>query len=75
MCKEVYKKDSEALRDFLDSLPKSRYSEVITKIAEGCMTQRYTIFNWKRGLCRIPELHKCKIEEIIGEKIFSRLNP
>ena len=67
-------KDSVALLDFLNSLPKAEKTLVIQRIESGCMVPRRTVYNWMYGVCRIPQLHKCKIEEIIGENIFVDLS-
>lgn len=67
---EKLKKDSEALSCYLSTLTPNERRVVFDKLEIGCMVPRYTIYNWVRGLARIPELHKCKIEEIIGQKVF-----
>lgn len=67
------RKDSVALDDFVHRHTKNEIPIIYDKICEGCMVPRYTIQNWLRGLARIPELHKCKIEEIFGETIFDKL--
>lgn len=64
-------RDSKALSAYLDKLSYPAKLYAIARIAEGCMVPRKTVHNWKQGLCRIPALHKCKIEEILGEKLFS----
>ena len=69
----VIRKDSVALKEFIDRHSKNEIIVIYDKISEGCMVPRYTIHNWTRGLARIPELHKCKIEEIFEEKIFDSL--
>lgn len=63
--------DSQALSAYLSRFPRPEKSSVIDNICQACMVPRHTIFNWSRGLARIPDLHKCKIEEVIGENIFS----
>lgn len=70
----IMKKDSEALAEFLNGF-KSRYERLLAqeKICKECLVPAYTVRNWKYGLSRIPELHKCKIEEIFGIKIFTRI--
>lgn len=62
--------DGKSLLTFLNSLSKNEKTVVIDRLASGCMVPRRTIYNWMYSLCRIPELHKCKIEEILGENIF-----
>ncbi|MBO4722476.1 MAG: hypothetical protein IKT03_05555 [Muribaculaceae bacterium] len=64
-------KDSLALKGYLDNLSRGGKTIAIDWIVEGCLVPRKTVYNWMHGLCRIPALHKCKIEEILGEKIFS----
>lgn len=67
------RKDSIALRDFMNSFTRNRRTVVIDMICEGCLVPRYTVNNWARGLARIPELHKRKIEEIFSQHIFDSL--
>lgn len=67
------RKDSIALRDFLNRFSNHRKTYVIDRICDGCLVPRHTVFNWARGLSRIPELHKRKIEEIFSERIFDSL--
>lgn len=68
------KKDSTALSSFLNGF-ESQYARLLAKekIAKECLVPTYTVNNWIYGLCRIPELHKRKIEEIFSSKIFTRL--
>ncbi|MBR5640434.1 MAG: hypothetical protein IKW83_12055 [Muribaculaceae bacterium] len=66
-------KDSLALKGYLANLSRAEKTLTIDKIADGCMVPRRTVHNWIQGLCRIPALHQCKIEEILGEKLFSSL--
>lgn len=63
---------SVQLSSYLNALPRPEMMVMITRIADGCMVPRYTVLNWKYGVCRIPALHRCKIEEIIGERIFNQ---
>ena len=67
-------KDSEALSNFLNTdFSKNERAVMVDKICEGCLVPKQTVYNWCAGNCRIPELHKRKIEEIIGKQIFVRL--
>ncbi len=68
-----FSKDTLAFRDFLHKLSRNEMIAMVDRIVQGCMVPRHTVWNWSRGLSRIPALHKCKIEEIIGEKIFDTL--
>ena len=68
------RKDSEALRDFLEQFERHDKVYWITQLSEGCMVPRHTVHNWSKGLIRIPALYKLKIEEIIGQEIFERIN-
>jgi len=70
----MIKKDSVALTDFLNGI-ESRWERLALqeRICQECLIPSYTLRNWKYGLARIPELHKRKIEETIGENIFSRI--
>ena len=67
------RKDSGALSDYLHKFQKHEMATLVDRLCEGCMVPRYTVHNWIRGLARIPQLHKCKIEEILGEHIFDSL--
>lgn len=67
------RKDSEALRDFLNQFEGHNKTYWITQIADGCMVPRQTVLNWSRGLCRIPALHKLRIEEVVGQEIFDKI--
>lgn len=69
----MIKSDSVALRDFLHSFSRNEMIVAVDRISAGCIVPRQTVHNWQHGLCRIPELHKHKIEEIFGKEIFSRL--
>lgn len=68
-----FNKDAVALDQYLRRYTQHRLTLVLDQLVIGCMVPRHTILNWRRGLARIPALHKCKIEEIIGEKIFDTL--
>lgn len=68
------RKDSEALRNFLEQFERHDKVYWITQLSEGCMVPRHTVHNWSKGLIRIPALYKLKIEEIIGQEIFDRIN-
>ena len=67
------RKDSEALRDFLNRFEKHDKTYWISQLSEGCMVPRYIVLNWAKGLTRIQALYKQKIEEIIGQEIFDRI--
>jgi predicted transcriptional regulator len=67
------RKDSEALRDFLNQFEAHDKTYWISQLSEGCMVPRHTVHNWSKGLVRIPALYKIKIEEIIGQEIFDRI--
>lgn len=64
-------KDSIALTNYFATRNRIECSAIIDKIVAECKITRSTFFNWKYGICRIPQLHKDKIEEILGEKIFN----
>lgn len=66
------KKDSTALTEYYNSLSRGEQTTLIERIVNGCKVPRYTVYNWKYGFCRIPDLHKDKIEEIIGKSIFDK---
>jgi len=68
------RKDSEALRDFLNKFEKHDKTYWISQLSEGCMVPRYTVLNWAKGLTRIQALYKQKIEEIIGQDIFDKIS-
>ncbi|MDR1116608.1 MAG: hypothetical protein LBL33_10790 [Tannerella sp.] len=66
------KTDAQNLQKWINSIPVGEYRKKIDDVIAGCKIPRSTFYNWKFGLCRIPELHKDKIEEIAGCKIFVR---
>ncbi len=68
--KQRIRKDSECLAEFMRRFSRNERVVIVDKLVVGCLVPRQTIHNWIHGLCRIPELHKCKIEEIVGEKVF-----
>jgi hypothetical protein len=73
MMEEVAKmdrNDAEKLQAYLKTVPVGNYLDVRKKIIDECMIKNHTFNNWRYGFCRIPQLHKKKIEEVIGEKIF-----
>lgn len=37
---------------------------------EVCLIPATTLKNWRDGKCRIPELHKVKINEIAQRQVF-----
>lgn len=43
------------------------YGATLLKIEEGCKVSRSRLNNWRNGLCRIPELYKDKICEVLGD--------
>lgn len=63
-------KDSVALSEYYRSLSTGERTRFIERLVEECKVPRYTVYNWKYGFCRIPQLHKDKIAEIIGYNIF-----
>ncbi len=63
--------DHKILKMAVEEVPFSEYRKLKKKLIEGCLITPYTFDNWLYGKCRIPELHKCKIEEILGKKIFN----
>lgn len=65
-----FKPDATALREKLKSMSFGERAFTRERIIQGCMVNANTLNNWCYGLTRIPALHKCKIEEILGEKIF-----
>lgn len=66
-------KDATDLRNFIDSHTQNERAVVVDQIMGACFVPRSTVYNWKFGNCRIPELYKRKIEEIFGSKIFKSL--
>ena len=67
------RKDSEALRDFINQYKGHDKVYWISQLSAGCMVPRHTVRNWYRGLVRIPALYKLEIEAIIGHEIFDRI--
>lgn len=69
--KEQKIKDAKMLANYLKAYSRNERVVAIDKIQDGCIVPRSTVWNWINGLARIPELYKCKIEEIFGQKIFT----
>lgn len=67
------RKDSIALTEYLNRFSRNEKIVCIDRLVAGCLVPRGTIHNWMRGLARIPELHKRKIEEIVGESVFDSI--
>lgn len=64
------KTDGDKLQEWLKSILYGNYHEMLKRIEEECKVSKFTFENWRYSKCRIPELHKSKIEEIAGMKIF-----
>lgn len=64
------KPDGLALKKYLESLPYSQYIDTRKTMISGCLIPSHTFSNWLAGKCRIPDLYKKTLEEIVGEKIF-----
>lgn len=62
--------DGEKLTAWLNSVPHGDYRQILAAILEACMVPVTTLDNWRKGKCRIPELHKTKINEIAKRNIF-----
>ena len=62
--------DGEELAAWLNSVPHGDYKRVLISILEGCMIPVTTLNNWRQGKCRIPKLHKMKINEIAQKQVF-----
>lgn len=65
------RQDNACLKNYLYAMPRYKRVYIGHKIAEECNVTYQTFRNWTMLITRIPELHKRKIEEILGEKIFS----
>lgn len=63
--------DSIALRNFLSAMSRAEKTLAIDRIVAETYVSRSTVYNWMYGQCRIPTLHKYKIEEIFSAKIFT----
>lgn len=66
--------DAQKLKNYLDSVPKKKYSGTKSLLVTSCKVEEYVFNNWLYGKCRIPALAKDKIEEIVGEEIFKNNN-
>ena len=77
--KEKIASEAQILRNWLDSIPRSGYNAVISKLVERCMIPKTTYQNWRYGRCRIPEAGKRDInsltKEISGIEIFKLAFP
>ena len=67
---EQARQDSQRLSDFLNSVPHGDYRNIVEKLIGVCMINYATFNNWRSGKCRIPDLHKSKINEIAGYTVF-----
>lgn len=65
------RQDNTCLKNYLNSMPRYKRVYLGHRIAEECNVTYPTFRNWLMYITKIPELHKHKIEEILGEKIFS----
>ncbi len=65
-------KDGIALNAWISkNVVVGEFSAKLEAIATACMVSRGTVNNWRNGLCRIPELYKKTICEVLGDpKIF-----
>lgn len=64
------RQDAEKLRAFLNSVPYGELRAVVAALQKACMVPAYTLANWRSGRCRIPELHKAKINEVANRQVF-----
>lgn len=62
--------DGKKLSSYLNTVSHGDYRATIQAILDGCMITNVTLANWRSGKCRIPELHKAKINEIAKQDIF-----
>lgn len=62
--------DGVKLTAWLNSVPHGDYRQILATILEACMIPATTLNNWRKGNCRIPELHKAKINEIAQRQVF-----
>ena len=62
--------DGMKLSAFLMSVPHGDYRATVDAILQACMIPASTFRNWRKGYCRIPNLHKAKINEIAQRNIF-----
>lgn len=64
------RQDGEKLTAFLNSVPHGDYRAVVDAILKACLVPATTLKNWRDGKCRIPELHKSKINEVAQRQVF-----
>lgn len=68
---KVVSKDSQNLRDYLNSLSIKEHEKTVSDISSKCFVTRLTVYQWKSGLVKkIKPIYKVIIEEIAGRKIF-----
>ncbi len=70
--KEEKMKDAIALRNYIRNLKVCEARDISKRLASECKVPLHTFYNWRNGICRIPELAKDKIEEVAGITIFNR---
>lgn len=64
-------KNNEELKNFLHSLPYNEAVAIRKRIAEKCMIQQHTIYNWTNGGTRIAPIYMRNIELCCRRKIFT----
>jgi len=62
--------DNTKLKNYLDSVPKGKYSETRKKIARKCYVNDSTISHWVTGRNKVPPLAQKEINKIAKQKIF-----
>lgn len=64
--------DAVKLRAYLEGLSIADRRVFMVKVIDGCGKPvcRQTFYNWKYGLCRIPDCYKRIIENVAKKRIF-----
>ena len=65
-----YTRDTQAFRDWLDSIPFGQYEQTLARIREEAKVNQFKIQNWRNGT-RIKPLEKDVINRIAGYDIFT----
>lgn len=68
-------KDGIALNAWISkNVVVGEFQAKLDAIATACMVNRGIVNNWRNGLCRIPELYKKTICEVLGDPNIFNLN-
>lgn len=67
---ETIKVDLQKLNSYLGSIPYGEQAKFVKRVCEACHVPRKYFYNWKAGLCRIPDPCKEEMENVAGCTFF-----